>query len=132
MSGPFLKSGQKTQAHCAELRDIGSVIHTYLIPCRNKSGLGEFNLGLRKSWTDFYLSRRNDLLEQIEKFKQSPAHRVSHGRGHGTEVTAEQLVVPSEHVVDENIAVSIQPAESGRYAHAEGERVVVDDPGRQR
>ena len=53
------------------------------------------------------------LLEQIEKFKQGAAYRVSHGLWHGTEVTAEQLVVPSEHLVDENIAVSVQPAESG-------------------
>ena len=57
-------------------------------------------------------------------FEQGAAYRVSYGLWHGTEVTAEQLVVPSEHqasIWSTRISLSLfQPAESGGYPHAQG------------
>jgi len=45
-------------------------------------------------------------LEQIEKLEHGSSNLVPNGLGHRTEVTAEQRVVPGEHLVDEDIAVA--------------------------
>jgi len=57
-------------------------------------------------------------LEQIQELQQRTPNLVPHPFGDGTEIAPEQLVVPREDLVDENVAVSRQSADSGRNAHS--------------
>jgi len=69
---------------------------------------------------------------EIQELEQRAPHLVAHRIRDGTEIAPEQIIVPGEDLIDQDVAISRETTHAGGDAHAQWKGCRTDHPRRQR